>query len=263
MNAKKILVCLLASVMACGAFTACGDKEEDSSSSSSESSVEESSNDESSDESSEDESESSEEESSKTPVEVSTPEFEEAVAAEAGDAYLAIVDEQWWVQYWGKNEDLLTYNAGVVPITGNGSYTVSVTADTNGFRYDALGDANGEYECSGIGFAAVIIQDGETACPDAVIDIDSIIVDGKEITLTAKGYTNTEEGAIRSNIYNEWVSSPTSDARCGEGFLYNNYDPSSPNLANVDEFSAQIVDKADFGAWTTIEVNFTISGMAE
>ena len=30
MKTKRILACLLASVMACGAFTACGDKEEES-----------------------------------------------------------------------------------------------------------------------------------------------------------------------------------------------------------------------------------------
>lgn len=264
MKTKRILACLLASVMACGAFTACGDKEEDSSSSS-ESSVEESSKEEevTTDESSDDESESSKEESSKTPVAVDTADFEEAVVAESGDAYLAITDSQWWVQYWGKNEDLLTYDAGVVPITGNGSYTVSVTADTNGFRYDALGDVNGEYVCGGIAFAAVIINDGEKVCPDAIITIDKIRVDGEEIELTAKGYTNTEEGAIRSNIYNEWVSSPTSDARCADGFLYKDYDTNSPNLDNVADYSAQIVNVDDFGEWTTIEVDFTITGMAE
>lgn len=265
MKTKRILACLLASVMACGAFTACGDKEESSSSSesSAESSQEESSATEEDTSAVEEDTSASEDESSKAPVVADTPEFEEAVVAESGDAFLAFADSQWWVQYWGTNEDLLTYDAGVAPITGNGEYTVSVTADTNGFRFDATGDAAGEYTPGGIGFAAVIIKDGETACPDAIITIDSIIVDGTEIEMTAKNYTNTEEGAIRSNIYNSWVPSPSSDARCADGFLYTNYDTNAPALDNAADYSAQIVNAEDFTEWTTIEVNFTVSGMAE
>ena len=79
--------------------------------------------------------------------------------------------------------------------------------------------------------------------------------------MVAKNYTNFEEGAIRTNIFNEWVSSPTSDARCAEGFLYTDYDTNAPALDNVADFSAQIVNRDDFNAWTTIEVNFTITGM--
>lgn len=271
MKTKRILACLLASVMACGAFTACGDKEESSSSSesSAESSQEESSAAEDDTSAAEEDTSAAEEdtsaadEASKAPVAAETPEFEEAVVAESGDAYLAFTDSQWWVQYWGTNADLLTYDAGVVPITGNGEYTVSVTTDTNGFRFDATGDAAGEYVAGGIGFAAVIIKDGETACPDAIITIDSIIVDGTEIEMTAKNYTNTEEGAIRSNIYNSWVPSPSSDARSAEGFLYTDYDTNAPALDNVADYSAQIVNTEDFTEWTTVEVNFTISGMAE
>ena len=70
------------------------------------------------------------------------------VVAEDGDAYLAIVDGQWWIQYWGSVDDegyMLAYDAGVAPITGDGEYTVSVTADTNGFRYDTTGDVNDQY----------------------------------------------------------------------------------------------------------------------
>ena len=74
----------------------------------------------------------------------------DAVEAAAGDAYLAIADEAWEVQYLGNKDvngsDQLSYDAGVAHISGNGEYTVSVTADTNGFRYDETGDINGDAE---------------------------------------------------------------------------------------------------------------------
>ncbi|MBQ7002850.1 MAG: hypothetical protein IJN57_02615 [Oscillospiraceae bacterium] len=262
MKMKKYLAALMAVTMICGAFTACGGGEtasETESKADSSSAVE----------SVADPAAESETEESKAPVAVTQPaaptNIEESVSATSGQAYLAITDSQWWVQYWGDATDgkshMLSYNAGVCDITGDGQYTVSVTADTNGFRYDTTGDVNGVYTPGGLGFAAVIIKDGETVCPDAIITIDSIKIDGTEIEMVAKNYTNFEEGAIRTNIFNEWVSSPTSDARCAEGFLYTDYDTNAPALDNVADFSAQIVNRDDFNAWTTIEVNFTITGM--
>ena len=41
-------------------------------------------------------------------------EIEPAVVAKSGDAILAIADGQWWVQYWGKDEDILTYDAVIM-----------------------------------------------------------------------------------------------------------------------------------------------------
>lgn len=272
MKTKRILACLLASVMACGAFTACGDKEEESSSSS-ESSVSESSED-SSEDSSDESSESSEEDSapaedsaseseaSKAPVAVETPEFEEAVVAESGDAYLAIVDSQWWVQYWGEIDSLLTYDAGVVPITGNGDYTVSVTADTNGFRYDATGDANGEYTPGGLEFLAVMIKDGESLFPGAVITVNSVKVDGTEVAMSSKAYTSTDDGIeTRANIFNKWCNGvPSKDARTVDGNLYDDNGNALPACA---DYAPEVVSIDDFTEWTTVEVDFTVSGIAE
>ncbi|MDE5563758.1 MAG: hypothetical protein K2I93_01270, partial [Oscillospiraceae bacterium] len=191
-------------------------------------------------------------------------EFEDAVDAQSGDAYLAIVDGQWWIQYWGSSTTdgyMLSYDAGVASITGDGTYTVSVNADTNGFRYDTTGDPNGEYVPGGLSFMAVIIKDGETATPDAIITVDKVVVDGNEIELKSKNYTNTEDGGVRANLLNTYVSTPSGDARSVEGFLFNDYDASSLALDNVDEYSAQVVDPADFGSWKKIEVTFTVTGM--
>ena len=173
-------------------------------------------------------------------------EYEDAIEAGSGDAYLALTDSGWWAQYWGGTDPIanglnLCYAAGVTHIDGDGQYTVSVTNDTKGARFDGTGDANGELVVSGIGFAGVIIKDGETVVPDAVITVDSIVIDGEAIELTGTNYTCFEEGAVRTNLYNEWVS----DANCPEGT------------------TAQIFDRDKIGAWKTVEVNFTISGLGE
>lgn len=262
MKTKRIFACLLASLMICGASTACSSKDA-SSDSSSESSSEASESSESSEEESSTADESSEE-SSKTPVAVDTADFEEAVAAESGDAYLAIVDGQWWVQYWGGIDDdgsMLAYDAGVVPITGDGDYTVSVTADTNGFRYDTTGDASGSYTPGGLEFMSVMVKDGETLFPGAIITVNSVKVDGADLALTSKAYTSSDDGIeTRANIYNAWCNGiPSSDARTADGNLYVDFDTNSPTAACAD-YAPIIVNKEDFSEWTTVEVNFTITG---
>ena len=93
MKTKKLLAFLLASAMMCTAFTACGDKED--------SSKEESSAAETTAEESSEEETSAADESSVAGEQVQTGSFEEPVAAESGDAYLAMVDGEWYVQYWG------------------------------------------------------------------------------------------------------------------------------------------------------------------
>ncbi|WP_303825062.1 hypothetical protein [Ruminococcus flavefaciens] len=191
----------------------------------------------------------------------------DAVDAVSGDAYLAIADEGFNVQYLGDKDDhknnQLSYDAGIAHISGNGDYTVSVTADTNGFRYDTTGDINGEFAVKGLGFAAVIIDDAEEAMPNAVITIKNIKVDGKDIELVKKSYTNTESGSVRANIFNEWVSDDSipADAKSAEGALFNNNDTNSPSEINDGGFSAQIVSRDDFAQWKNVEVSFTVSGM--
>ena len=206
---KRIFAALLASAMMCGAMASCGDE-----SSSSESASEATTAATEADTTEADTTEADKATDAPTDpptAAVDDAEIEESIAAESGDAYLAINEEQGWIQYWGDNtnpaQTMLSYNAGVVPITGNGSYTVSVTADTNGFRMDTTGDPTDDSAVpSGLMFSALMIKDGKTLFPDAVLTIDSIVVDGKEIEMTAKNYTSSDDGKeLRSNIYNGWV----------------------------------------------------------
>lgn len=256
MTKNRLFACLLASVMACG-LTACGGEEtsESSSEAATEATTEVATEAEESSEAAE--------ESSKPGQLVSIGDVEENIGAESGYAYLSMTDSQWWLQYTGSNTDILSYGAGVAEITGNGDYTVSVSVDTNGARYDATGSVDGDLVANGTAFMAVQIMDGADVCPNAVITINSIIVDGTELPLTKKNFTNTEEteingekhNNIRSNIYNQWVpdDSLPGDARSAEGNI--------AELANAADYSATIFDAAALTTWKTIEVNFTVSGM--
>ncbi len=253
MNSKPFLVCLTAILLAGTTFTACSKSENNSSI-------------------------PSKEANSSSEIILEAPEtspvaangdmnaetivdFEPSVAAQSGQAFLAICEEQNWIQYMGVNDDIehtmLTYNAGVADIKGNGSYTVSVTTDTKGFRYDTTGKADDDsITPQGLQFAAVMIKDGNTLFPDAVITIDSISVDGAEIPLTAKSYTNSDDDIeLRSNIYNTWVESLPEDARSEEGLL--------ADSENASEYAPVIINPADFRTWKTVEVKFTVSGISD
>ncbi len=180
------------------------------------------------------------------------PEFEEAIEAQSGDAILYMVDAGWYVTYDGTTNTKMTYGAGVVPITGNGDYTVSVSSDTNGCRYDCTGDVNGELVTGGIDFAAVKVFDGTTLYPNMCIEIKEIRVDGKALTLTAKNYTSSDDGKeMRANIYNKWVNALPEDAHDTEGNQVTDFETYNPVIVNAD----------DFKSWKTIEVDFTVTGI--
>ena len=72
--------------------------------------------------------------------------LERSVAANPGDLFISVSDGDMNIQYNGSSTDprhtMLSYNAVNAPVTGNGDYTVSVTANTKGFRFDMTGDEN-------------------------------------------------------------------------------------------------------------------------
>ena len=251
MKMKKYLACLMAAMMMAGSAVACGNKPADSVAETTEASTEATT------------AEETTEATTEAAIEVTQAdvEFEEAKDAQDGQAYLAIVDGQWWIQYWGSSTDgkgyMLAYDAGIADITGDGTYTVSVTADTNGFRYDTTGDVTDQYVPEGLSFMSIMIPHGAELYPNAVITIDSIKVDGKEIEMTAKNYTSSDDGIeLRSNIFNSYVSAPSGDGRCVDGPLY---DEDGNALDICADYSAQCVDTADFSQWTTVEVTFTLT----
>ena len=143
-------------------------------------------------------------------------------------AFLMYADGAWANQYWydGNEYPVTAKNA---EITGAGEYTV-------GLEFPE--------EAQGLAFAAIGIQDGETLLPNYTIDITAIRVNGEEIGV-GKGYTSSDDGIVtRVNVYNEWVGEIPADARSFDGSL--------------DGVSPIIVDKEDFAAVKSVEVDFTL-----
>ena len=272
MKTKGILLSILTSAALCTAFSACSSK----SSSQKESSAEDTKNTASL---------IVEEAASTSATEPETEPIvkEPSIAAQPDEAYLAINEAQNWIQYWGQNKDpstaMLSYNAKVAKITGDGQYTVGVTADTVGFRVDTTQDPNDRSVTpSGLMFAAVRIDGAKELFPDAVITIDSIKVDGREIPLIAKNYTSSDNGKeLRANIYNTFVGDDLpDDAVSIEGSLketvpvtdeygdqvYNeNDEPVMQTVTNEigKAYSPRIVNTDDFATWMTVDVTFTIT----
>jgi hypothetical protein len=159
-----------------------------------------------------------------------------------GTAYLNINNSDWgdFDAEWTNAE-----------ITGDGSYTVSMTA-TEGqslAQFNALEVVNGE---SALG----------TAC---VITVDSIKINGEDVELAGSSYTCSADGGgvtTRVNIYNEW-NSPDATAVAGDD---NHPDcrVADGDVANATAmlFSSDYVDASSGSGFKveSLEVNFTVSG---
>lgn len=173
------------------------------------------------------------------------PDASNAVSAENGFAYLSALDLDWEAEYWGDAGDSLSYNAGVAEIKGDGTYTVSVTADTDGYRYATTGNAGDKSVMpNGLDYLSVCINDADDKFANAIIKIDSVKIDGKEVAVTGENLTSTEYSYIEGFVYTDW------------------YEPESPRCESGDtsKASTSVIDGASIAEWTTIEVTFTVKG---
>lgn len=153
------------------------------------------------------------------------PYYNDMVIAHEGQAYMCIVDNNIIASYGGY-EDTLAYNATLADITGNGTYTVKVTADTDGYR-----NATDNTKPNGIALLAVEVTGLENA-NNAVMEIKNVKIDGKEYEITGDVETiNGGYGTLSSIICN--------------------------NFAN----DVNIIDASAVGEWTDIEVTFEVKGM--
>jgi hypothetical protein len=153
-----------------------------------------------------------------------------------GTAYLSINNSEW--QDFEKTEV-------TAQITGNGTYTVSVTAA----EPQQLAQFN-----------ALQIANGETVFGhEYVVTVDSIKVNGADYALQGASYTCSADGAgvdTRVNIYNEWNSADSLgvvDDKLGY----------ADQRANTAEATAKLVGDDFLTDFTSIEVTFTVSGLAE
>ncbi|MCH5271705.1 MAG: hypothetical protein J1E83_13370 [Lachnospiraceae bacterium] len=125
---------------------------------------------------------------------------------------------------------------GDVEITGDGSYTVTMTATepVDMGAFNALEVENGE----------LLMGNG------SVITIDSIVINGEEITLEGPSYTCSADGAgitTRVNLYNEYndPDDTATDQRVADG--------------NLMDATARVIPADLLVGVTSLEVNFTVS----
>ena len=124
-----------------------------------------------------------------------------------------------------------------VAVTGDGTYTVSMTAS----------------EPVDMGqFNALEIVNGETLYGSTyVVTIDSVKINGEEKKI-AEGWTLSADGAgikTRVNIYNEWNSPDAAgeDQRAADG--------------DIMSKTAMLISADDLAGVTSLEVTFTVSGI--
>lgn len=152
-----------------------------------------------------------------------------------GTAYLNINNSDW------SEFDAEWVNA---EITGDGSYTVSMTAAEaqNLAQFNALEVVNGE-EVLGTG---------------AVLTVDSIEINGEEIELQGSSYTCSADGSgvtTRVNLYNEW-NAPDATTTAGD----DKHADCRVAEGNVADATACLWTAEQLTGVTSIVVNFTVSG---
>lgn len=138
------------------------------------------------------------------------------------------INKSDWSEFDAEYED--------VEITGDGSYTVTMTC--------ADGVDLGE-------FNALEVVNGELLMGNGVVvTIDSIKINGEEITLDGPSYTCSADGAgvtTRVNLYNEYNNpdDTATDQRVADG--------------NLMDATARVIPADLRAGVTSLEVNFTVS----
>lgn len=155
------------------------------------------------------------------------PYYNDKVTADYGQAYICVIDNDFESSYAGYDDDVLGYNAVNADINGNGTYTVKVTADTDGYR-NIMGDA----KPNGIlllGIEAAGIENAD----NAVMEIKNVKIDGKEYEISNAQPVKYEYDIFSAIIYMDE--------------MYSNGD--------------NIIDASSVGEWTDIEVTFEVKGI--
>lgn len=160
---------------------------------------------------------------------------QDASALEEGTAYLNINKSDW-------SDFEAEYTN--VKITGDGSYTVSMTAaePVDMGEFNALEVVNGE----------AVMGTG------SVITVDSIKINGEEAALQGPSYTCSADGAgvnTRVNLYNEY-NSPDETATAGD----DKHIDQRVAEGSVTDATATLIAKEARAGVSTLEVAFTVSG---
>lgn len=134
------------------------------------------------------------------------------------EAYLAIVSDDWSFQRWDADE-----NGTNAKIDGDGKYTVGIDFSKVPKMVAKVDEDGKEVKddednvimvpsdemvgsITGLGFAAIIIPGGDTAIPFKHLNITKVLFNGEERELDGVNYSNKEDKALRTNVFNDWIT---------------------------------------------------------
>ena len=152
-------------------------------------------------------------------------------AADEGQAYIALYDADMKEYCAGDGSDHLSFGAKYADIKGDGTYTVSVSADTPEYREHSTAYPNG------LSLLMLACED-LTGAEDAKIEITSFDIDGKKYELNKDMTVEQGDDYFAVLIY--------------ANDLF--------GLGADDEYT-QGADLSGVQSWKTITITFTVTGM--
>lgn len=143
-------------------------------------------------------------------------EYDAELTVAPKEAFICVSDENFAANFYGDEYDTLTATKTAM-LDGNGTYTVSVSADDPELAPEGM-------------YILTICANDAAEYADAQFTVESLKIDGKDIALSSNECDVYEyDGIIDAYIYDSWDESG-------------------------------MIDAESIGAWSTIEVTFTVSG---
>lgn len=153
------------------------------------------------------------------------PYADDIVEVEDGQAYAMVMDNSFTSFYMGGSlGEKLSYGAKVADIKGDGTYTISVTADTDGYK-KAAGDGvlpDGLYILG-------VSGSGIDGINNADITVKSVKIDGKEYLESDSSVMSAFDDSFEILLYSEGADN--------------------------------VIDGSSVGEWTDIEITFEVKGL--
>jgi hypothetical protein len=143
-----------------------------------------------------------------------------------------LYDKDMTEYFYGDGSSYLSYGAKYADIKGDGTYTVSVSADTPEFREHSTAMPNG------LGILMIGCENIKGA-ENAKVEVTSLDIDGKKYEVSKDITTEADEEFFAALIYSA----------------------SYFDLVEDDGDYKNGVDLSDVQAWKTITVTFKLTGM--
>ncbi|MDO4864876.1 MAG: hypothetical protein Q4A05_11970, partial [Ruminococcus sp.] len=157
--------------------------------------------------------------------------YADGPSVEDGQAYIMVYDKEMENCFYGYGSDYLSYGAKFADIKGDGTYTVSVSADTPEFREHSTAVPNG--------FSLLMLGcEGTSGAANAKVEITSLDIDGKTYEVSKDMTVETDDDFFAALIY------------AGELFAF-----------DEEEGYTYGADLSGVQSWKTITITFKLTGM--